>query len=145
VESGKGIRENGENSPSRGAFMAAKTNSYRDTDIWRKACDLAEAMYQATQGFPKEEMYGLTSQIRRAAVSVPANISEGSGRIGPAEYRHFLSITLGSLAELGTLIELARRFRYVDENESSQLVSHIVEVERMTWGLHKSLAPDRQG
>ncbi len=90
--------------------ISEEISSYRDLVVWQKACDLAQAVYRATRTFPKEKLFGLTSQIRRAAVSVPANIAEGAGRFGITEFRHFISVARGSLAELRTLLELAYRF-----------------------------------
>ena len=87
--------------------------SYRDLEVWKAACDLAEKVYRLVETFPKFESYGLADQMRRAAVSIPSNIAEGAGRLGPVEYRHSLSIALGSLAELRTQVELSRRFGYV--------------------------------
>ena len=72
--------------------MASERRSFRNLTAWQEACDLAVAVYEATRTFPKDELYGLTGQMRRAAVSVPSNIAEGSGRWGPTEFRHFLNI-----------------------------------------------------
>jgi four helix bundle protein len=88
--------------------------SYRDLDVWRLGLDLAEAVYQCTSAFPKSEIFGLTAQMRRAAVSVPSNIAEGRSRSSTKEFLHFLSIALGSLAELETQFELAVRLGYTD-------------------------------
>jgi four helix bundle protein len=76
--------------------------SYQDLTAWQKAMDLVEAVYRATQQWPRDELYGLTNQARRAAVSVPANIAEGKARFGPSEFFHRLSIALGSLHETET-------------------------------------------
>ena len=81
--------------------------SYRDLVAWQKAMDLVTAIYQITTSFPKEELYGLTSQLRRAAISVPSNIAEGQGRRGVAEFRHFLRQASGSLMELETQMMIA--------------------------------------
>ncbi|MGD0299094.1 MAG: four helix bundle protein [Bryobacteraceae bacterium] len=88
--------------------------SYRDLDVWRLGLDLAEAVYQCTSSFPKREIFGLTAQMRRAAVSVPSNIAEGRSRSSTKEFLQFLSIALGSLAELETQFELAIRLGYTD-------------------------------
>jgi four helix bundle protein len=83
--------------------------SYQDLTAWQRAMDLVEAVYRATQSWPREELYGLTNQARRAAVSVPANIAEGKGRFGPAEFLHHLSMATGSLHETEThLLKLPR-------------------------------------
>jgi four helix bundle protein len=88
--------------------------SFRDLDVWRLALDLAEAVYQCTSSFPKSELFGLTAQMRRAAVSIPSNIAEGRARSSTKEFLQFLSIALGSLAELETQFELAVRLGYTD-------------------------------
>jgi four helix bundle protein len=86
--------------------------SFRDLEVWQLALDLAETIYRCTADFPKTELYGLTAQMRRAAVSVPSNIAEGQARTSSKEFLHFLSFALGSLAELETQIELAVRLQY---------------------------------
>ncbi len=83
--------------------------SYRDLDVWQRSMLLAEEVYTLTKGFPREEMFGLTSQIRRAATSIPANIAEGWGRSGTKEFQHFLNIAMGSLRELETHLILSQR------------------------------------
>ena len=88
--------------------------SYRDLDVWRLGMDLAEAVYQCTSSFPKHELFGLTAQMRRAAVSIPSNIAEGRARSSTKELLHFLAIARGSLAELETQFELALRLGYAD-------------------------------
>jgi four helix bundle protein len=88
--------------------------SYRDLDVWRLGLDLAEAVYQCTSSFPKHELFGLTAQMRRAAVSIPSNIAEGRARSSTKELLQFLAIARGSLAELETQFELALRLGYVD-------------------------------
>ena len=82
--------------------------SFRDLQVWQRAIQMSVAIYRLTQGFPREELYGLSSQIRRAAVSVPSNIAEGHGRLGTGEYRQFLGIARGSNFELQTQLEIAR-------------------------------------
>ncbi len=81
---------------------------------WQKAMNLAEAIYQLTRSFPKEEVYGLTSQIRRCAVSIPANVAEGQGRRSKKEFQQFLGHARGSLLELDTHLELTLRFGYIN-------------------------------
>jgi len=87
--------------------------SYRDLVVWQKAMDLVTAIYRITAQFPREEMYGLTSQLRRAAVSIPSNIAEGQGRHGVLEFRHFLRQSCGSLMELETQTLIAERLGYI--------------------------------
>ena len=88
--------------------------THRNLAAWREAMALVVAIYRQTAGFPKEERYGLTSQIRRAAVSIPSNIAEGAGRNSPRELLQFLGVTCGSLAELDTQLELAVQLGYMD-------------------------------
>jgi len=107
--------------------------------VWQKAMDSVEAAYGATASFPKEETYGLTSQIRRAAVSIPANIAEGQGRRLPKEYIYFLANARGSLLELDTHLELALRLRYLSAEKHSVLVSQLQEVGRILNGLMRSI------
>ena len=88
--------------------------SYRDLEVWQLGLDLVETVYRCTAEFPKSEIFGLTAQMRRAAVSIPSNIAEGQARSSSKEFLHFLSIALGSLAELATQLELANRLGYLD-------------------------------
>lgn len=113
--------------------------SYRDLKVWDKAMDLVAACYAITKGFPKEERYGLTSQLQRAAVSVPANIAEGRARQHRAEFLQHLSIALGSLAELETHVQIAERLGYLNSGQSEPLLSQCAEIGRMANGLRNSL------
>jgi len=88
--------------------------SYRDLEVWQIGLDLVETIYRHTGGFPKSELFGLSAQMRRAAVSIPSNIAEGQARSSSKEFLHFLSIALGSLAELSTQLELASRLGYME-------------------------------
>ncbi|MBI4915384.1 MAG: four helix bundle protein [Acidobacteria bacterium] len=109
-----------------------------------KAFDLADALvlevYHATRSFPKDELYGITSQLRRAAVSVPANIVEGCGRTTRREYRQFLSVAFASLREVGYLLGLASRLGYLVEDDSNRLASRHEEASRVLAALMKSLS-----
>jgi four helix bundle protein len=96
--------------------------SFRDLDVWRLGVELAETVYRVTARFPKAELFGLTSQMRRAAVSIPSNIAEGRARNSTREFLHFLSISRGSLAELETQLELAIRLDYTDSDLDAALV-----------------------
>ena len=113
--------------------------SYRNLDIWQKAMDLVVECYQITKDFPKSEIYGLSSQLRRAAVSIPANIAEGRERQYTKEFIQHLSIAYGSLAELETHIQIAERLNYLDINKVKQTLEKTAEVGRMLNGLRKSL------
>lgn len=117
--------------------MASK--NYRDLIAWQKAMELVEKAYKATRGFPKEEVYALTSQMRRAAVSIPSNIAEGEGRWSGNEFSHLLSIAYGSLRELETQILIAQRLSYLDDEQVQTLFSMTEEVGRLINGLVNSL------
>jgi four helix bundle protein len=113
--------------------------SYRDLVAWQKAMDLVTAIYQISASFPKEEIYGLTSQLRRAAVSVPSNIAEGQGRHGVAEFRHFLRQASGSLMELETQVMIAERLRYISPELANGILDRSAEIGRILDGLLNSL------
>ncbi|OGN96588.1 MAG: hypothetical protein A2Z77_01080 [Chloroflexi bacterium RBG_13_51_36] len=113
--------------------------NYQDLEVWQKAMDLVEDCYRLTMGFPDNEIYGLSSQLQRSAVSVPANIAEGRERGRTKEFLHHLSIAYGSLAELETHILIARRLNYVDEETLRQLMDRVAEIGRMLNGLRGSL------
>src|ERR1051325_7930872 len=110
---------------------AAPIKSHRDLIVWQKAMDLVESVYAATGSFPREEIYALTSQIRRAAVSIPANIAEGQGRRLTKEYLYFLANARGSLLELDTHLEIALRLQYLDKGSYLDLKTKLDEVGRM--------------
>ena len=112
--------------------------SFRDLSVWQKGMDLAVLVYKTTERLPRSEMFGLTSQIRRAAVSVPSNVAEGKA-VGGQSYPHHVRIALGSEAELQTQIELARRLEMLDADDVDQLLQQISEVGRMLSNLLKSL------
>lgn len=114
-------------------------NSFRDLKVWQASMDVAEEVYKLTREFPKQETYGLSSQIQRAAVSVPSNIAEGNGRDSTKEYVHFLSIAIGSLFELETQLVLAKRLGYLGQEELGTILPKIEEISRMTRGLQKAL------
>ena len=114
--------------------------SYQDLVAWQKAMDLVTHVYRATTAFPKEEIYGLTSQLRRAAVSVPSNIAEGQGRKGDGEFRHFLRLSLGSLMEVETQIMISERLGYLAPDSTQTLSRDTGELGRIINGLIKSLA-----
>ena len=96
---------------------AGRVESYRDLIVWQKSMELVERVYRMTRVFPKEELYGLSSQIRRAAVSIPSNIAEGQARKSTAEFLNFLSIAQGSRAEVETQTLIAQRLGYVTQNQ----------------------------
>ena len=112
---------------------------YRDLVAWQKAMDLVEQIYVVTAEFPREERYGLVSQVRRAAISVPSNIAEGQGRrTTDGEFVRFLQIAMGSLAELETQVELAVRLHFLEKQKAIALRSLSDEVGKLLSGLVKS-------
>lgn len=113
----------------------SEIRSHRDLLVWQKAMGLARHTYQATRSFPRDEVFGLTSQARRAAVSIPANIAEGYGRGTRAAYVSFLRIARGSLLELETHIELAAGIELLSEEQAADLLNETDELGRMLHGL----------
>ena len=113
--------------------------SYRELLAWRKAMDLVNAVYAATRAWPGEELYALTSQIRRAAVSVPSNIAEGQGRSSTKEFLKHLSIAYGSLLEIETQIIIAKAQGYCSAEQAEMLLELAAEVGRLLNGLSNAL------
>jgi four helix bundle protein len=120
--------------------MAKEIKSFRDLDIWQKGIVLVKEIYKETLRLPREESYGLTSQLRRAAVSIPSNIAEGHIRQHRAEFRHFLSVALGSLAELETQIIISKELEYVSAEASQKLIDELNSLGRMIRSLMKRLS-----
>ena len=114
-------------------------SSYRDLKVWQEGMALAEACYRATRGFPREEAFGLTSQIRRAAASVPANIAEGYGRDSTGEYVQFLRVAQGSLKELETHLLLAARVGIASPEAIDPLLQRADVLGRMLHALYRAL------
>jgi len=121
-------------------MQATTVQSYRDLIAWQKAMDLVAEIYACTQDFPRAELYGLTSQLRRAAVSIPSNIAEGHARLTTGEFRQFLGQALGSLVELETQILIAKRLCYLETSKSTALLSRSAETGRIVNGLLRSLS-----
>jgi four helix bundle protein len=118
--------------------------SYRDLKVWQQAMDLAEACYRLTRGFPKDELYGMVSQIRRAAASVPANVAEGHGRNGRGEYIQFLRVAQGSLKELETHLLLAQRIGLTDGAAVEPILGKSEILGKMLRALIRSLEAGRE-
>lgn len=118
------------------------TSSYRDLVVWKQAMALVMVIYRLTQRFPREELFGLTSQMRRAAVSIPSNIAEGKGRHGSRDICQFLYTARGSLHELETQLEIANDLGYVDQKniDAAKARELLGEVARMLNGLIRSFA-----
>lgn len=116
-----------------------KANGFRDLAVWQRAMDLVVEWYRAVQGFPKYETYGLSDQLRCAAVSVPANIAEGQGRWRGNDFSRYLAIAYGSLAEVETHVEIAKRLNYITEQSYIRLLDRTTEIAKMINGLNRSL------
>ena len=119
----------------------AALKSYQELEVWKKSIDSAEMVYRTSAEFPVEERFGLTSQVRRAATSIPANIAEGAERHDPREFLQFLSIASGSLAETETFLILALRLNLAKSGQIDTLLAQSEEVGRMLNGLKRSLRP----
>jgi len=113
---------------------------YRELVTWQKAMDLVVAVYKETRGFPRDELYGLTSQVRKAAVAIPSNIAEGQGRKFTKEFVYHLSVALGSLCEVETQLLIALRLNYVNQETCQTLAEMAAEVGRLLNGLIHSLS-----
>jgi four helix bundle protein len=113
--------------------------SYRDLLVWQKSMQFVTEVYRASETFPKTELYGLTSQLRRSAISVPSNIAEGQGRDSQKEFIRHLSIAYGSLMEAETQIQIATNLRYLEPAEADRLVKNAAEIGRMMNGLTRTL------
>ena len=111
---------------------------HKNLKAWTLSMDIAEGIYSATKTFPTEEKFGLMSQIRRSAVSIPSNIAEGAARNTKKEFVHFLHISQGSLSELDTQLELAFRLQYLDENTWEKFNDMLIEEDKIISGLIRS-------
>jgi four helix bundle protein len=118
-------------------------HNYKELKVWQKAMDFVTAVYAITRRFPKEEMFGLTSQLRRAAVSIPLNIAEGAGCESDLEFARFLDIALRSGYESSVALQIAQRLNYCSTKEADDLVQQAEEISRMLTGLIKHCAPQR--
>lgn len=116
-------------------------SSHRDLIVYQKSMELVERVYAVTGGFPVDERYGLTAQVRRAAVSVPSNIAEGSGRGSINDYRRSLAIARGSVTEVETLLMIAVRVGFAAPEQAAPIVALIEEISRMLLTLRQRLAP----
>ena len=116
-----------------------EVRSYRDLIVWQKSMQLVTEIYLLTKDFPKEEIYGLTSQIKRAVISVPSNIAEGQGRDSTKEFIHHLSIAYGSLMEVETQLQIAVNLNFVEQTKINEMYSRTAEISRMINGLSRSL------
>ena len=119
--------------------MTEKIKNFQDLRIWQEAIEVVKDVYILTKKFPKEELYGLTSQMRRSAVSIPSNIAEGFRRYHNKEYKQFLYITLGSCAELETQIIIANELNYNNDNSKKEIIEKIKYICRMIIKLIQKL------
>jgi four helix bundle protein len=119
--------------------LGARIQSHRDLLVWQRAMDVAAEVYQLSRTWPKEELYGLTSQARRAAASIPANIAEGYGRQSSASYSQFLKIARGSLLELETHLLLAERIRVAPDGSCEDVLLRAAELGKMLGALIRSV------
>ena len=116
---------------------------FRQLKVWEKSHQLALATYEATKGFPKEELYGLTSQIHRASMSIPTNIAEGCGRNTDADFASFLQMAMGSASEMEYQLLLARDLGFLPQDSYEKLHNEVEEVKRMLTSFLKTLRADR--
>ena len=112
---------------------------HRKLDVWKKSMEFVKDLYNVTESFPKAEIYGLTSQMRRAAISIPSNLAEGAARKGNREFQQFLNIAQGSISELDTQIELALMLEYIISKEYDDLMEKLLMISKMLFGLSRSL------
>lgn len=112
---------------------------FEELKIWQKAMDITENCYRATENFPKEEKFGLTSQLRRSAVSIPSNIAEGAGRNTNGEFTQFLGIANGSSFELLTQLYLSKRLDLITEDKVRPIINEVLEVTKMNYSLQRTL------
>jgi four helix bundle protein len=119
--------------------MADKISTYKDLKIWQRSRVLVKEIYLLSANFSKDEKFGLTSQVRRSAISIPSNIAEGWSKKSTKDYIRFLNISLGSIAELDTQVVLAFDLRYIDEKSFNKFSNELEELGKMINGLIKSL------
>ncbi|MHC4116197.1 MAG: four helix bundle protein [Planctomycetota bacterium] len=119
--------------------MGMKIQTYRDLEMWKLGIDVVKDIYGLTGGFPKHEMYGIVSQMRRSAISIPSNIAEGFKRYHNKEYRQFLYVTLGSCAELETQMTIAKELTYMTADSEVMLLDKLDHIGRMISNLLKKL------
>ena len=115
------------------------SRAHRNLDVWKKSMAFVKDIYQATELFPSSEIYGLTSQMRRAAVSIPSNLAEGAARKGKKEFSQYLNIAQGSISEIDTQIELSFILNYIDKNLYNDLTEKLNTISKMLFGLSRSL------
>ncbi len=120
--------------------MSEKIKNFRDLDVWKKGIEIVKDVYENASDLPKQELYGLASQMQRSSVSIPSNIAEGFNRFHNKEYKQFLYMALGSCAELETQIEIAAELKYIDERQKTFLLEKLDHESRMLTNLIKKLS-----
>ena len=123
--------------------MSITFKSYRDLEVWQRSMQLAKRIYQVTQKFPSDERFGLTNQLRRAPVSVPSNLAEGHARFGAGEFSRFISIAMGSVAEIETQILLSADLGYLKDGLSTAILDELETIGKMLRGLAKAISKRR--
>ncbi|MBE7548636.1 four helix bundle protein [uncultured Candidatus Kuenenia sp.] len=113
---------------------------HRKLDVWKKSMEFVRDIYQTTEQFPKTEIYGLISQMRRASISIPSNLAEGAARKGSKEFKQFINIAQGSISELDTQVELARMLNYIEEKAYKDMIEKLNIISKMLFGLSRSLS-----
>ena len=111
--------------------------NHKDLDVWKRSMDLVEEIYKITAEFPSSEIYGLTNQLRRAAVSIPSNIAEGASRKGDKELLYFINVAIGSIAEIETQLIIAIRLKYI--NEENKIFESVIDVRKLLLGFRNYL------
>ncbi len=112
---------------------------FKELNVWQKSINLATDIYDLTTQYPKQETYGLTSQIRKSAISISSNIAEGAGRFSKKEFRHFLNIAYGSAFELETQLIISKNLKYVDDDTFEPLDNKITDIQKMLYKLIESI------
>ena len=118
-------------------------HNFRELKIWQRSIDLAESIYKLTERFPREERYGLSSQIQRSAVSIPSNIAEGAGRATNKQFKFFLEMAMGSCNEVQTQLELSGRFRYVEKDVLQTVSDEALQIYKMILSFYNSLKEEQ--
>ena len=113
--------------------------THRDLKVWNDSINFVTKIYQITNNFPKEELFGITSQIRRASVSIPSNIAEGAARTSKKEFNNFLSIALGSASEVETQLIISKNLNYLNIDSFNTIIQDLNKIQRMISGLMKSI------
>ncbi len=120
-----------------------RMRSHRDLEVWKRAAQFAQRIYQVTAQFPDQEKYNLTAQLRRASTSIPANIAEGHGRRTEGAFALHLDIALGSLAEIDTFLYLARHLGYLSQDVYEELLNELTIIRRMLYRLYNRVQSNR--